>query len=291
MTREHKISIIVGFLLVLVVAVFISDHWSRARGAGIEPVLIDEAALPSPDLSGLLDPLESRPPRPAVATMPAAPKSESASSTNDRPLSRGLRTAQRKTVPIKPWTLDSFRGVMHGQIDKTKADAPKGSVKPRPTPILPSGGQSTLAQGSDRADGSRKSAGERDRWHPVVKNETLFEISKRYYGSGHLWPKLRDYNSSRVGRDGSVRQGVMLRIPPKHVLLGEPAPKVHHQPKPRATKVARTYTVKKGDTLGEIAQRLMGSVKRMPDLIAANRGLIDDQDDIVVGMVLKVPGR
>jgi LysM repeat protein len=290
-TREHKISIIVGFLLVLVVAVFISDHWSRARGAGVEPVLIEEAALPSPDLSGLLDPLESRPPRPAVATMPPAPKSNPVVTRDDSLLSQGLRTAQRKTVPDKPWTLDSIRGVIHGQIDKTKTDAPKGSAKPRPTPILPSSGRSTLAQGSSRADGSRRSAGERDRWHPVGKGETLFEISKRYYGSGHLWPKLRDYNSSRVGRDGSVRQGVTLRIPPKHVLLGQPAPKSHQATKPPATKVARTYTVKKGDTLGEIAQRLMGSVKRMPDLIAANRGLISDQDDIVVGMVLKVPGR
>ncbi|MDX2115487.1 MAG: LysM peptidoglycan-binding domain-containing protein [Planctomycetota bacterium] len=52
-----------------------------------------------------------------------------------------------------------------------------------------------------------------------------------------------------------------------------------------------TYTVRKGDTLGKIAQRTLGSTSRMDDLLLANASTLDDEDSLRPGMVLKIPAR
>jgi LysM repeat protein len=48
-----------------------------------------------------------------------------------------------------------------------------------------------------------------------------------------------------------------------------------------------TYTVKAGDTLGHISQRVLGTSHRTQDIIDLNK--LEDEDSIPVGTVLKVP--
>lgn len=50
-----------------------------------------------------------------------------------------------------------------------------------------------------------------------------------------------------------------------------------------------TYTVRRGDTLAEIAQRTMGSSRRWRELAEFNK--LEDADDVPVGKVLRIPGR
>lgn len=52
---------------------------------------------------------------------------------------------------------------------------------------------------------------------------------------------------------------------------------------------ARTYTVKKGDTLSEIAQRELGAASRWKEIFEANRGTLNDPDRIMPGQVLTLP--
>jgi nucleoid-associated protein YgaU len=51
----------------------------------------------------------------------------------------------------------------------------------------------------------------------------------------------------------------------------------------------RSYTVKKGDTLSEIAQRELGAASRWKEIFEANRGTISDPDKIFPGQVLTLP--
>lgn len=50
--------------------------------------------------------------------------------------------------------------------------------------------------------------------------------------------------------------------------------------------LAETYTVKRGDTLLDIAREQLGSSSKWSDICEMNSGLIDDCDSIQVGMVL-----
>jgi nucleoid-associated protein YgaU len=52
----------------------------------------------------------------------------------------------------------------------------------------------------------------------------------------------------------------------------------------------KTYTVKAGDTLSDIAQSEMGDAKRWPELYAANKDAVGDNPDMIhPGLELKIP--
>ena len=52
----------------------------------------------------------------------------------------------------------------------------------------------------------------------------------------------------------------------------------------------KTYTVKSGDTLSDIAQSEMGDANRWPELYAANKHAVgNDPDMIHPGLELKIP--
>lgn len=52
----------------------------------------------------------------------------------------------------------------------------------------------------------------------------------------------------------------------------------------------KTYTVKSGDTLSDIALSEMGDEKRWPELYAANKEAVGDNPDMIhPGLVLKIP--
>jgi LysM repeat protein len=61
-------------------------------------------------------------------------------------------------------------------------------------------------------------------------------------------------------------------------------------PQPTPAKASlKTYTVKSGDTLGEIAKRELGSANKYMDIFNANRDQLSDPDKIKPGQVLKIP--
>ena len=54
---------------------------------------------------------------------------------------------------------------------------------------------------------------------------------------------------------------------------------------------AGSYTIQKGDTLSEIAQRQLGAASRWKEIYEANRGTIADPDKIHPGQVIKIPAK
>jgi nucleoid-associated protein YgaU len=69
----------------------------------------------------------------------------------------------------------------------------------------------------------------------------------------------------------------------------EPRPESERAPvRLEPSPAGRAYTVKKGDTLSEIALRELGSSKRWPELVAANPGL--DPAKLKLGATIRIPG-
>lgn len=52
---------------------------------------------------------------------------------------------------------------------------------------------------------------------------------------------------------------------------------------------AKMYTVKKGDTLSQIAKEAYGDAMRYPEIFEANRPMLKDPDLIYPGQVLRIP--
>lgn len=308
-TREHKLALIVGFSILLLVGVLISDHYSRARQARMEPAGPEQVALKEPGRPAAapvdpLRPVSGKPPaeRPrevAAGPVPGAPTP--AVNSGGPSLTDAIEIVQRITPP-------PYEAGLGGRTADDAAIRAESVARGGPLGPLP-GGISELQLPSDRltpvakVDPSEPPKPARtDRVHTVQKNETLYGIAERYYGSGVLWQKLADYNKDRVGRDGLIRAGASLRIPSKDVLTGKPedagspvAPPSGRPPAPAAiaadTRLARadTYVVKQGDTLGEISLQLLGTSRRWRDFLRVND--LKDEDMLIAGTVLKVPAR
>lgn len=67
----------------------------------------------------------------------------------------------------------------------------------------------------------------------------------------------------------------------------KPPAKTEKKIEPAATKYV-TYTVRRGDHLSTIAQKVLGSSRRMDEILKLNPSL-DDEDSITEGVVLKLP--
>ncbi|MEN0020844.1 MAG: LysM peptidoglycan-binding domain-containing protein [Planctomycetota bacterium] len=130
------------------------------------------------------------------------------------------------------------------------------------------------------------------RVHFVKDGESLYKIAERYYSDGNKWRQIASANDGKIGSNGSVRVGVRLVIPGADAAVRTTklqGTRTAAAPKPAPTPRVESYTVKRGDTLSEISQKLLGSARKAKLLIAANRDLIDDADDIQAGMVLTIP--
>ena len=343
MTREHKLSLIVGFSIVLLVAVLISDHFSSAQQQSLgladagEPAAVTtntpprQLQAPAPTGRGLTQQLatatvpttRSTTPTPTTSAAQAMP--EPMSEPQKLVINQGSRPAFNGSTSPTPRVgasatpagdssliaqgrdaLESLRDRIQQNGLEYLQDAPVAAeVGTRPI----AGNQSTartpgirLAEGTSAVQPStnatpRNAAATPTRLHVVQEGESLYRIAERFYGDGNLWRKLAAHNTDRVAENGSVRVGVALKIPERSALVGTArvAPATPKRattvrtpaPKPAMT---RTYTVRKGDTLGAICSRELGSSKRMDDVIALNPKL-ESADMIYVGMKLKLPAK
>ncbi len=336
MTRELKLALIVGFTLVLVVTVLISDHLSKARqtklDTGNAQLTVAPAQWPrevggaAPSGSGVMNPVpgplaqipESKPAEPAPAdrrvadATPREPNPEpllppSPNEPKPSPESVPELRLGRSNDPLideikaRGGTVDesgAFKLPVTARVDRTptgNTPPPQDKLSPptpapKTTPALTPGEQS----------------------YTIAPGDSVTKIAAKFYGDGKHWRKLAEFNPGRIGANGEVRAGQAIRVPTAEVLLGKPAPTpakpadpklAKNDPKkpadkkstdkklPDPPKPPKTYVVQKGDSLGSIAQKTLGSSKKLGELLAANSDVIDDEDNVPAGTVLKIPGK
>ena len=262
MTREHKISLIVGFALVLLVAVAVSDHLSSARSARLDTTVADADGW-APQIAALSEPAPAD-------SFPASPL-VGADSPIDRSLALADRPAPARPEPQPPSVLDRLR-------DRFAALRPAGEVDTLPAAERPGARRPHAA-----VDGVT--------WHTVAEGESLWSIAEQQYGDGSLYRRLAEFNADRVPDADSLRAGVRLRLPPRSVLDGSAAPtkRTRAVTPPRPATTPRTYIIRPGDTLGVIAQRELGTVRRMNEIIALNPTALADPDVVPVGVTIRLP--
>lgn len=326
MTREHKLALIVGFSLVLVLGVLLSDHFSKARN--MAPAMAS-ASTGQASNYGAGNALSSATP-PSKLPESQPPVTIQTPGTGNSQVAMGTPSGRIPgSVP-----LEAAGGDVRGQ-SLPGMDRPLAGVVSERVPVDP--GQGT--QGGTPSSGLPVSREPLKR-HEVKEGDSIYRIASAVYGDGNLWSKIREYsgNKGKIGDNGAMREGVTILLPPKDVLLGKAVLMDERvggstqgigQSSPMGSRTGEitmsgnpsrgetrgtdgskldsgradsksenkpdvktaTYTVKEGDTLASIARKKLGSAGRTQDIIALNKSTLDDPDSLKVGMVLKLPVR
>ncbi|MEM7229239.1 MAG: LysM peptidoglycan-binding domain-containing protein [Planctomycetota bacterium] len=124
------------------------------------------------------------------------------------------------------------------------------------------------------------------REYVVDDGDTMTDIALSMLGSAQRWSEIAQANP--LVDPNRLRVGQKLRIPIDPDAPKETAPKP--QPKPDSPDVGPvTYFVQSGDTLSRIADVMLGDRARWRDIFEANRDVLNDPDDLQVGMSLQMP--
>lgn len=294
MTREHKLALIVGFSLFLVLGVLISDHFSKAR-----QVAMAENIQPASSSD-----MGASPPGVRLSSEPGV--TGAAGAGTPIPLNPGNAPVRRTDLVALPGMGTPSPAMGGTLVVAPQRTAPSVALAGTNVTQLPAGGDPS-ADAPDQASTPAAPANQIPLLrHEVKEGDTLYRIAVKYYGDGKLWEKVRDYNKERVSGAG-LREGVTLLIPPRDVLLGKPSvPTAQAGPAPTtivmdggrggspAAKPAgdyREYVVREGDTLVAIARKMLSSGKRYPEIIDANKGALSDPEALKIGMKLRIPAK
>ncbi len=333
-TREQKLALIVGFSLVLLVGVLISDHLSGARKAKIAkvepetpPVSVAPIPAPGPAAESRIATAPTNDPALQLILGPqASPPAANPSAANPpaanppAPIAVGGGVQSPGTTPTSapvnpPAGSDPIRtadGTLHDAIRNNGGNLvrnPDGSwsfelpkSEPKSVPV---------AQANPKIVYPNLGPIEPLKTHVVKSGESLFQITNKYYGTGNLWKQLAKFNG--MDNAGTIRVGSSIKIPSKEVLLGravasgngqnpevkiiKPAPGEAKPAAPKAAPADRgkpkielaSYTVRQGDTLGDISLKTLGTSRRWQEIAELNK--LDDEDSISAGTVLKIPAK
>lgn len=135
--------------------------------------------------------------------------------------------------------------------------------------------------------------------HIVGPGDTLQSICKRHYGDAGLDIALARYNRIPDPNRLTLRTRLLLPSAGALTISTIPAapttPMVPEQTQPMARTISTNnlemgaYTVQSGDTLSELAQKLLGSARETDRLYELNRDVLRDQNDLRVGASLRYP--
>lgn len=260
-TKESKLALIIGFVLVLVVGVLVSDHFSQANNMSYDTIAPGPQETQTPIAT--LNERESRAIDQAFARNDPAPSIQQP------------QTRQPQTESFTPYAIDNTNpgSILDNAIDYARnADLPEAAstIKRRDEPTSP---VRTLPEREYKA-------------YTVQSGDTLIGIARRYLGDGERYKDIEAINADKLGPDLILKIGMTLKLPSDASTDARSTRQITSTP---SSSSERTYTIKTGDTLGEIAYKLLGTSKRMDEIVELNG--LDSPDTIYVGMTLRIPAK
>ncbi|HIA28284.1 MAG TPA: LysM peptidoglycan-binding domain-containing protein [Planctomycetes bacterium] len=118
--------------------------------------------------------------------------------------------------------------------------------------------------------------------HTIVDGDSLWQIADKYYSRGHLYRVILEANPV-LGSGELLVVGTTIQIPALS------ASSVVSQPVARRSVEPgfRQYRIRKGDTLYEIAEEMLGDGLRWQEIQRANPEL--DSGNLRIGQVIRIP--
>ena len=131
-----------------------------------------------------------------------------------------------------------------------------------------------------------------DQIHTIQHGETLRSICGAWYGDSGLASAVANWN--KISNPNNLKNGETIALPSRDSLVAAALPSRPLSPAidssiEQSSSSFEEYTVKSGDTLSELAYKLMGTSKKTAELFNLNRNVMPDPDTIYPGMILQYP--
>lgn len=128
--------------------------------------------------------------------------------------------------------------------------------------------------------------------HKVQPNDSLLNISRKYYGDETKWKKIYVANKGNVKNPDTLYIGQELLIPEikneKKKTLGSEVP-LEKKPEKGTTINSGTHIVVSGDTLYNLARKYYNDSAMWDIIYDANEESIDDKRLLKTGQILIIP--
>lgn len=288
-TRDSKLALVIAITMILLVGVLISDHMSGAADASFdtpreetprEPVVTPSdpivqiapetrAAPRQQETSGSRSPFEDGP-------------VEIAQGGEANLLDQALDRLRQSETPALIGERDAAetleRSGLFSRIDSGSVTLPPPDQRRVDAPV-----KQVAEPEAQPSRASGDTGATRWRTHTVVAGDSLYALARTYLGDGNRWREIQMHNEDLLKGGEAIAVGMELRI---ERVRAAPAAKPARETNSASE---RTYVVLPGDALSRIASKLLGSSRRMDEIVALNG--LKDADDIKAGQTLRIPAR
>ena len=128
--------------------------------------------------------------------------------------------------------------------------------------------------------------------HKVNPNDSLFKLSRKYYGDEAKWHKIYEVNRGNMSSPNALYIGQELLIPEitlaKKVTLSMEVPLKKRQDSEMSIKTTE-HTIVSGDTLYHLARKYYDDSTMWRKIYEANEDTIEDESFLVKGQILIIP--
>jgi len=128
--------------------------------------------------------------------------------------------------------------------------------------------------------------------HKVKPNDSLFKISRKYYGDEAKWHKIYEVNRDNMSSPHALYIGQELLIPEithaKKVTLSMEVPLKKKQDSEMSIKTTE-HTVVPGDTLYHLARKYFDDSTMWRKIYEANEDTIENESSLEEGQILIIP--
>jgi LysM repeat protein len=265
--RENKLALIIGFTLILVVGVLISDHLSRAQSERLDPepgasgVTLTSASMPANALADQQAIAMATPPPVLVDRPVRVPRAdEFLSHAGLAPSVPGSERIAAVDAMLGPAGVGGPAGLMGFEPVGPDGAAPVALAEAQPP---------AASAGADPGAGDAEDA-------PVTLADAADSLWSRWQSSATR-PLVQ---TTQPTRSGSAARSSRTADP-----QAELSPRSAGTITPGVT-----HTVKPGESLFEIAKKYLGNGGRWREIRDANRGRIAENGSVRSGVTITIPG-
>jgi nucleoid-associated protein YgaU len=284
MRRDTQIGIILGVVILVVIGIFLSTrttvYETKPPDLKLSEETVVESEIEEIDINELIEEAKTTIAMKDTPTEEVLPGEELVEETSLEP-SKDNVTLEGKWEGIETASIEPEGTFTEMSIAEVITEEPEIAEQ-----IPPEGEETIAVLETKQADVYVKVI------HKVISNDSLFKISRKYYGDETEWHKIYEANKDEMSGPNALYIGQELLIPEialaKKITLSMGTSLKKKQDNEMSIKTTR-HTVVSGDTLYRIARKYYDDSTMWYKIYEANENTIEDKSLLVKGQILIIP--